>query len=255
MQKPIPLSTQYCTFCYPGTALCPGDSVPPNLNIWPCCFIEGRNVFTKQSWWLAGMDLQLSRSYQPCMSLAQKKNYVLFLGRVSDLGRTVAMGTIKPTLGLFFCLLLKPFVWWSWTYMVPRSPTLSESILTLSWEHAREERTWQNLHRFSTSSDFPANKNFKFIVGKLSKANQSPGAICWSKSKLKFWSSHNSVSSLSNSSKTAWLHAAFFPLKISVDISWWFISFLCAIEMWQWKLSCSVHAQHGSYLHPWSLCS
>lgn len=42
--------------------------------------------------------------------LGPEKNYVLFLGRVSDLGRTVAMGTIKPTLGLFFCLLLKPFV-------------------------------------------------------------------------------------------------------------------------------------------------
>lgn len=73
--------------------------------------------------------------------------------------------------------------------------------------------------RFSTSSDFPAHKNLKLTGGKLSKTNQPTGTICWSKSKLNFWVSHISGSSLSNSSKTAWLHAAFLPLKVNVPIS------------------------------------
>lgn len=88
--------------------------------------------------------------------------------------------------------------------------------------------------------------NLKFNGGKSSKANQPTGKICWSIGKLKLWASHSSRSSLSNSSKTSWRHAAFLPLKVNATISWWFISFLCTMQ----KLSFRKHAQHLSYLIP-----
>lgn len=186
--------------------------------IGACCFVEGRNVFTKQSWWLAGVDLQLSRSHQPCKSLTQKKTLYSLPRDSKWPWKDCGNGSYEVKIRSFplfaletLCMMILNM---HGTTVPPhyQKQHINSELITCKGKNTASAR-------FSTSSDFPAHKNLKLTGGKLSKANQPTGTICWSKSKLNFWASHISGSSLSNSSKTAWLHAAFLPLKVNVPIS------------------------------------